>query len=175
MFTFNEWDIFSYFSENPCLVSSLVKESKGSPQLSHLLYFAFSCCLFKHSDTCLCCDGVCLANLALSLGIPCAPAVLVHTPLVKAGCCCWWLKNQVHLVPPKDATEWIYKENTPKKCCRCVCSEPGGNLIKSIKKAFPDFRREVISSSGVVWLSYAKEARSGFILKLFTEMNLFQG
>lgn len=47
--------------------------------------------------------------------------------------------------------------------------------MKSIKKAPTDIRREVISSSGVVWLSYAKETRSGFILKLFTEINSFQG
>lgn len=108
--------------------------------------------------------GVCLANLALGLGIPCAPAVLAHTPVVKTGCC-WGLENQVHLFPPKDAIEWIYK-----KCCRCVCFQPDGNLIKTIKKAPPDFRREVISSSGVAWLHYSKETRSGFIPKLFTEI-----
>lgn len=64
--------------------------------------------------------------------------------------------------------EGLYNEKTPKKCCRCVCLEPDVNLIKTNKKAHPDFRREVISCSGVVWLSYAKETRSGFILKLFT-------
>lgn len=125
---------------------------------------SFLMLLFKHEDTCLYCDGVCLTNLALGLGIPCAPTILVHA-LVKPGCC-WWLENQIHLFPPKEATEWLYKENTPKKCYRCVCSEPDGSLIKTIKKAPPDLRREIISCSGVVCLSYAKETRSGFILKL---------
>lgn len=102
--------IFSATFQKILALSHLWWRTAKGPHNSHLMYFPFSCCLFKHSDTCLCCDGVCSANLALSLGIPCAPAVLVHTPLVKAGCCCWWLKNQVHLFLPKDATEWLYKE-----------------------------------------------------------------
>jgi len=60
------------------------------------------------------------------------------------------------------------EENTPKKCYRQACLQLDGSLIKTNKKTPTDFSREIISYSGIVCLSYAKEARSGFIFKLRT-------